>query len=227
MKPASRPSALLLDLDGTLIDGAPDLAGAINLVLEDFGRTTLPVSRVREFVGHGVARLVERAFADTGDALEGEALQEAVAAMQSAYAARLTVDTVLLPGALELVESCGRMGIALACVTNKPTGMARTILADFGLSPGISEVLGGDLDMPRKPAPDPLLAALERLGVAKDAAWMVGDGLPDIGAAHAAGIAMACVPSAFGEDFDPEDLADMVFASLDTLRIHLESWGDQ
>ncbi|MBD3730136.1 MAG: HAD hydrolase-like protein [Sphingomonadales bacterium] len=222
-----RPRALLLDLDGTLIDGAPDLAAALGEVLSQYGRTPLDVDQTRRFVGHGVARLVGDAFAHTGAPLAGDQLAQAVHAMERAYAARLTVDTILLPGARELVDSCGTLGIALACVTNKPTAMAREILEFFGLVPGIAEVLGGDLDLPRKPAPEPLLAAIDRLGVDKAQAWMVGDGLPDIGAARAAGVTMACVPSRFGEEFDAHAQADMVFASLHELRDALAETGAQ
>lgn len=205
MTPTRLPRALLFDLDGTLIDAAPDIAGALNGVLVAHGRAPLGVDRVRRMVGHGIARLVDDAMAQTGAALPGAALDRAVAMMADAYQARLTDQTVALPGAVQLVADCARRGMALACVTNKPGAMARTILAHLKMSPPILLVIGGDSGLPRKPSPEPLLAALDQLGVPPDDAWMVGDGLPDMAAASTAGITRIAIASDYGERFDPAD----------------------
>lgn len=218
MTPVRSPRGLLFDLDGTLIDAAPDIAAALAEVLTTLGREPIAEPVVRRMVGHGIARLVADALAATGGALDGAALDHAVALMADAYAARLTDRTVALPGAAALLADCAARGIALACVTNKPGAMAETILRHLGLMPPITLVIGGDSRMPRKPAPEPLLAAVAALGLHPQDVWMVGDGLPDMAAATAAGIVRIAVPSDYGERFDPADHGACACADLSALH---------
>lgn len=208
------PRALLLDLDGTLIDSAPDLAQALNAVLAARGLPSLDVPSVRARVGHGVGRLVESGFEAVGAPIEGRALEEAQAEMMALYGARLTDRTRLIPGAGALIASCALRGIALACVTNKPAAMARTILRHFGVVHRLSLVLGGDGPLPRKPAPDPLIAATAYLGVTPGEAWMVGDGMPDMQAARAAGVAAIAVRSDYGSERPDARHADVLVENL-------------
>jgi len=220
------PRGLLLDLDGTLIDSAPDLADALSLVLATHDRAPLCEDTVRRLVGHGVGKLVEGAFARTGPALSAPALAEATAAMARAYEERLTNRTRLLPGVRDLVAHCGSRGIRLACVTNKPRAMAQAILDHFALSRSIRVVIGGDGHLPRKPAPDPLLAAAAELGLEREDVWMVGDGLPDLHAARAAGITAIAVESRYGEPFDSASEALLGVAGLAALRDLLDHLGE-
>lgn len=218
MTPTRLPRGLLFDLDGTLIDAAPDIAGALGEVLLAHGRAPLEVAVVRRMVGHGIARLVEQAMAQTGEALADAALDHAVDQMNAAYRARLTQETVALPGAGALLAECAARGLRLACVTNKPGAMARTILQHLGLSPPITLVIGGDSGLPRKPSPEPLLAALGDLALARGDVWMVGDGLPDMQAATAAGMARVAICSDYGERFDPADYQACALPDLAALH---------
>jgi phosphoglycolate phosphatase len=211
------PRGLLLDLDGTLIDSAPDLADALAVVLADQGCAPLEEPTVRRMVGNGVARLVETAFVQSGKRLTGERLERAISVMECEYGKRLTKRTALLAGARELVALCRAERIALACVTNKPRAMAQAILAHFGLDSAIEVVVGGDGDLPRKPAPEPLIAAMSALGLGRTDVWMVGDGLPDVKAARAAEITCCAVASEYGEDFDAEREAMLVVSGLPAL----------
>lgn len=208
------PRALLLDLDGTLIDSAPDIADALNHVLADRQRNALPEPVVRTLIGHGIPRLVERAFVETGGPLDPAALALAQAAMMARYAAALTVRTTLMPGTEPLVRLCRQHNVALACITNKPGPMARSILQHFGLLEHFALVIGGDGDLPRKPAPDGLLHILAALGLSRDECWMVGDGLPDMQAGRAAGIRTIAVPSDYGEGILDPALVDIGVAGL-------------
>lgn len=211
------PRGLLLDLDGTLIDSAPDLADALAVVLADHGCPPLDEPTVRRMVGHGVARLVEAALIQSNKRLTGRQLESAISAMAREYGQRLTRRTVLLPGVRELVALCRAERIALACVTNKPRVMAQAILAHFGLDVAIPVVIGGDSDLPRKPAPEPLVAAMSALGLGRADVWMVGDGLPDVQAARAAEITCCAVASQYGEDFDAERMAMLVVSGMPAL----------
>lgn len=211
------PRALLLDLDGTLIDSAPDIAAALDRVLAARNLGAMPLAQVRRLIGHGIGRLVADAFMLSGTPLAGDALEAAQQEMAARYAAQLVARTVLMPGAADLVAFCAQAGIAMACVTNKPGQMAQDILRHFGVSPPISVIVGGDMGMGRKPSPQPLLAALARIGVPSEAAWMVGDGLPDHRAARAAQIPSVAVASGYGEPYDAAEEATIAVDSLDQL----------
>lgn len=196
----ARPRAVLLDLDGTLVDSAPDIAAALNLTLAGLDREALSEARVRRMIGNGIGMLVRRALEATGGMPSPGMLAQTEAAMMRHYDAGLTVHTRLLPGAAALLASCAALGIPVACVTNKPTAMARAILDHFGVLDSFSLVIGGDGEAARKPAPDGLLAALAAMGVDRAEAWMVGDGQPDARAARAAGVRMIAVRSDYGDE---------------------------
>jgi len=223
MTKAMVPRALLLDLDGTLIDSAPDIADALNHVLADQQRHALPERVVRTLIGHGIPRLVERAFIETGEPLDPAALALAQSAMMARYAAALTVRTTLMPGAEPLVALCLRHDIELACITNKPGQMARDILRHFGLLDHFALVIGGDGALPRKPAPDGLLHIMATLGLSRDECWMVGDGLPDMQAGRVAGIRTVAVPSDYGEGALDPGLVDIEVAGLAGLAAMIET----
>mgnify|MGYP000710491591 CR=1 FL=1 len=209
------PRALLLDLDGTLIDSAPDIAAALDRVLAARNLGPIPVAQVRRLIGHGIGRLVSDAFVRSGAPLAGDALESAQQEMAAHYAAQLVARTALMPGAADLVAFCAQAGIAMACVTNKPRRMAQDILRHFRVAPPISVIVGGDMGMARKPSPQPLLAALAQIGVPNEAAWMVGDGLPDHRAARAAQIVSVAVASGYGEPYDAAGEATIAVDSLD------------
>jgi phosphoglycolate phosphatase len=187
------PKAVLFDLDGTLIDSAPDIAAAVNELLAGDRLGPLSVAEVRAMVGHGVRKLVERAYAACGVPLDEAALDERHAGMMDIYAGHLTNLTTLMPGAAEAVSVLHESGVRIAVVTNKPEAFSRAILAHYGLAPFVSIVVGGDTGPARKPAPDMLLHALTQFGVQPRDAIMVGDGPADIDAACAAAVRSVAV----------------------------------
>ena len=105
------PQAVLFDLDGTLIDSAPDIALAINGLLASYGRAALPLDAVRSFIGNGVGKLVERAFVATGGALDAPGLEEAIRRMMPFYAENLFGATIVLPGAVEAMQAVAMIGM--------------------------------------------------------------------------------------------------------------------
>ena len=147
------PKALLFDLDGTLIDSVPDIAAAVNELLGSYGIDSVPVDDVREMVGEGVRKLVERAFGARGVELDTAGLDERHERMMGIYGKHLTARTELMPGARELLERCHAAGMKLALVTNKPEGFSRTILDHFGFSGWFGAVVGGRLDDRLGPKP--------------------------------------------------------------------------
>jgi phosphoglycolate phosphatase len=191
------PLAVFFDLDGTLIDSVGDLAEALNVLLAKDGLGPLTVPAVRNLVGNGIRRLVERGFVDCGMPFEGPALDTRYAAMMEIYGRGLTNHTTLMPGAEAALGLCRRKGARVAVITNKPETFSRQILAHFGLSPLVELVIGGDTGPARKPAPDMLRHAAFRFGVEPGNALMIGDGPADIDAAKAAGVPSIAVEGGY------------------------------
>jgi len=208
------PRAVLFDLDGTLVDSAPDIAAAVNELLA--GRDLLPlrVDRVKTMIGDGVRKLVERAFAASGAPLAGSALEEANRLMAPIYRRHLTGLTRLMPGAKEVLTHFRLNDIAMGVVTNKPQLLTREILLHFHLTEYLGAIVGGDAVTYLKPAPDALLLALAQLGVEPGDALMVGDSSGDVGAARAAGMPVVLLRGGYTQVPVEELGADIVCDSL-------------
>ena len=139
---------VLFDLDGTLIDSAPDIRAAVNELLATHGIAPLSLDQVHSFIGNGMKKLVERAFAATSGPLTPERLEREYADMFPFYARHLTGLTTLLPGAREMLAELKAQGIGLGLVTNKPQRFIETILDHFGLSQLFAIAVGGDAGVP-------------------------------------------------------------------------------
>lgn len=180
-----RLRGVVFDLDGTLVDSAPDLWRHTNAVLAERGRTPLDLATVTSFVGEGAAVLLARAFAATGAPLDDGALREVAARYTARYAAEPVVDSRILPGAADALD---RVRVPVAVCTNKPEGVARAVLAALGLADRFSVVVGGDTLAVRKPDPAVLRAAADGLRVPVEAVALVGDSEVDAATADAAGV---------------------------------------
>jgi len=226
----SPPRAVLIDLDGTLMDTAPDLAAAANLVRADFDLPPLPVERVAMFVGKGADVLVHRALTDDIDGNVNESdFARGRAAFYRHYHATNGLDTIvfdLVPRALDLLRS---HQIKLACVTNKPREFTLPLLQRMELAPRFDTVVAGDDVKAKKPHPDLLLAACRNLGVAPGDARMVGDSVNDALAAQAAGMRVILVATGYNEGGSVKELAGfpgvdaIVDSLLDAANVLVES----
>jgi len=215
---------VLFDLDGTLVDSAPDLAQAINAVLADLGRTAVSLSAVRQWVGNGADRLLERAL--TGElngrlpAAELEAIRPQFVRY---YGQALCVGSRLYPGVLDGVKAVYALGLSVGCVTNKPSRFARPLLDQLGIGTYFTAVVGGDDAPHKKPHPAPLLLATERLGLRPEQCLMVGDSQHDVAAARAAGCPVIAVPYGYnhGQDIraaQPDSVIDSLAQLAALLR---------
>jgi len=185
-------ATLLLDLDGTLIDSAPDLAAALNRLMAARGLAPFTLAETKAMIGDGVARLIERAFAARGRGF-GRADVEAFSAD---YAAHSMEATRLYPGVEATLAALRDGGWGLAVCTNKLEAPARALLEAFGLGGFFAAIGGGDSFPVRKPDPAHLLATLRAAGGEAGRAVMAGDHRNDVRGAHGAG--MACVFAAWG-----------------------------
>ncbi|MEO5362232.1 MAG: phosphoglycolate phosphatase [Magnetococcus sp. DMHC-8] len=181
--------AVLFDLDGTLVDSAPDLCGAMNHVLTGRGHPPLALQQVRHLVGNGARTLLARGF--WGEEAEPPAddpgFEAAVADFLDYYRDHLTDHSRPYPGVEAALHTLRQRGLALAVVTNKPAALALSMLERLQLREHFARVVGGDTLPQRKPAPEPLQHVLAHLGVAPRQAVMVGDSAVDVEAARATG----------------------------------------
>lgn len=191
MKPAVR--LVLLDLDGTLVDTAPDLAAAANRMRIARGIEPLPIGELRPYVSHGARGMVGRAFDVTvDDARYAELRHEFLREYESA----LCVESTLFPGMDDTLQGLEQRGIKWGIVTNKFARFTLPLVQALNLSERAACVVSGDTTKFSKPHPAPLLHALATAAVDASAAIYVGDDQRDIDAGHAAG--MRTVVASYG-----------------------------
>ena len=199
--------AVMIDLDGTLLDTVADLAVAVNLMLTRLGRKPLDEALVRNFVGKGIPNLVQRALAGR---MEGEVepalFERALPVYLDCYESVNGKHTLLYPGVLEGLDAFKRAGFPLACVTNKSARFTLPLLKQMKLAEYFTVVVSGDTLPKKKPDPLPLTHACRELGIAPREMLMIGDSLNDTIAARAAGCPVFCVPYGYNEGHDVREL---------------------
>ncbi len=184
-EPQDWPLAVIFDLDGTLIDSAADLADALNYTLGLRGFKPLPVALVKQMVGGGIPKLVERGLRAHG--VPDIELLPLAADFLNYYRDNLTRRTALYEGAAELLEKLKREGRRLGLCTNKQHRFTVEIAEQLGIAKYFIAINGEREGQARKPDPAPLLSVLHALGVAPQDAVMVGDMSADVECAKAAG----------------------------------------
>jgi len=182
---APRLRAVLFDLDGTLLDTAPDFLAVVNLLRAEHGREPLPFAEVRRTVSHGARALVRLAFGIGEDDARFEPLRQRLLAL---YEQHLLVETTPFPGIRELLRELAQRGVRWGVVTNKPSYLAEPLLARAALDPPADVLVCPDHVRRTKPDPEPLLLACERLGCRAAEAVYIGDHLRDIEAGRSAGM---------------------------------------
>jgi phosphoglycolate phosphatase len=220
----SRP-AVIFDLDGTLIDSAPDLTAALNRVLADHGRGPLTLAQVQRMVGEGMPILVERAFAEVGLAVSDADLAAETARYRALYEANSTVHTRPYPGAVDALEMLRAAGTALGLCTNKPQGAALAVLDGLGLAAYFDGVLGGDVVAHRKPDGRHLLEVIEVIGAVREGTVYVGDSETDLAAARDAGVPAILVDFGYSKAPVAELGADAVISEFAELAGALARLG--
>lgn len=194
---------VLFDLDGTLVDSAPDIANAANQALRDIGRAPRSNAEIRTFIGNGAACLIHRCLSGAREAKANPTLHEATyRRFQTHYAACLLDRTTLYPGVLETLECLASQQVLLGCVTNKPARFTQPLLAGLGLSRYFAVTVSGDTLPHKKPDPAPLLTAAQHCAVTAEHTVMVGDSLADLAAARAAGMRIFCVSYGYPAEVD-------------------------
>lgn len=184
-------SLLIFDLDGTLIDSAPDLAHAVNLTLQDFDRAMFDENTIRHWVGNGAKVLIERALSgstDVNPSLPQDLVNQALERFFVHYRNHTCEKTQAYDGVSDGLKTLKNAGFTLAIVTNKPYEFVPTILQQLDWDKLFSIVLGGDSLAVKKPDPLPLLTVCEKFNTAPINSYMIGDSKNDILAGQNAGM---------------------------------------
>ena len=182
---------LLFDLDGTLVDTAPDLVATLNTILAKHDRAPMTLESVKKLIGDGARALLERGFEATGAPANG--LDALMADFIDIYVAASTVHSRPYHGVVDALESFAATGYRMAVCTNKPQAPSETILHELDLMRFFDAVVGGDRFPVRKPDAQHLLGALELMDATNHPAIMVGDSCTDVASARNAGMPVIVV----------------------------------
>lgn len=209
------PEMVVFDLDGTLVDSVPDLALAVDAMLNELGASSAGEDHVRVWVGNGASVLVQRALAYAGLAVDQH---EALDCFKRHYANYLNVSTQIYPDVLSALDQLRLLGVRMAVVTNKPEQFTQPLLEALGLSEYFDEVLSGDSLPAKKPDPLPLLHLCEKYAVPSQLLLMVGDSINDVKAAQSASCVSAVVPYGYHQGLDVTQMgADLVIHRISDL----------
>jgi len=209
--------AVLIDLDGTLLDTVLDLHAAANGMLADLGRPPVSVEAIRAYVGRGIPNLVKRVLAGAREAADDPAPPPSAAleSFKRHYAHFNGRAARPFPGVLEGLEALRELRLPLGVITNKAQDFTLPLLERTGLMPYFAVTVAGDMLPKSKPDPMPLIWACGRLNVSPADTLMIGDSVHDFHAARAAGCQVFLVPYGYNEGQDVRALAaDAIVGSL-------------
>jgi phosphoglycolate phosphatase len=220
-----KPKMVLIDVDGTLVDSVPDLTFCVDEMMQQLDMPVRGEAMVRQWVGNGVQRLVERALTNDLDGYpDAELFARAMPIFMDLYAENTSKRSRLYDGVLEgldFLQSC--QGLKIGCVTNKAEQFTHPLLKDLGIFDRFEIIVSGDSLPEKKPHPLPLLHAAEALGVQPADAIMIGDSRSDVKAARAAGFQIICMTYGYnhGEDirhYHPDAVIDSMEELRDLIR---------
>lgn len=215
----SRPfDAVLFDLDGTLLDSAPEIAGAVNGALADLGLPKADEALVRSFIGHGVRRTLAQAYDHVrpkADPAQREAHLDRGMVLFGEHYGRLAPQSQLFPDTVPTLKALRAAGVKCAIVSNKESHFVDQLLAGGPLPALIDLTLCGDTLPRKKPDPLPVVHALRHFGVLRERALLVGDSAIDVACARNAGVPVWMVPYGYNGGHPAREAgADRVIESL-------------
>ncbi|TAK50342.1 MAG: phosphoglycolate phosphatase [Xanthobacteraceae bacterium] len=209
----TRPAPVVVfDLDGTLIDTAPDLIATLNVILAREGLASLPYAQGRNLIGGGARKLIERGLAAEGRLAGAEEVSRMVTDFIDHYAEHIAEQSRPFEGLIEALDELARGGLVFAVCTNKLEWLSRRLLEQLGLTQRFSAICGADTFGVIKPDPAGLIQTITRAGGTLAGAVMVGDSAADVNVARAAGVPVIGVSFGYTEtpiaDLAPDHIID-------------------
>ena len=210
----------MIDVDGTLVDSVPDLTHCVDEMMMQLGKESCGEAKVRQWVGNGVPKLVERALTGELEATpNSDDYEKAYPVFLELYAENTAKRSCLYDGVREGLDYMKSQGYLLGCVTNKAEQFTLPLLKALGIFDDFSIIISGDTLAKKKPDPLPLLHSAEYFGVSPKDCMMLGDSVSDVKAARAAGFAIICMSYGYNHGNDIADEApDLVLDSMSELR---------
>ncbi len=220
-----KPSFILIDLDGTLIDSVPDLTYCVDEMMKQIDMPVRGLDAVRQWVGNGVETLTERALVNAIDGKpDTDLMTKAYPIFLELYKHNNSQRSCVYDGVKEGIQWMKDNGYRVGCVTNKAEAFTIPLLKSKGLFDLFEVVVSGDTCEKKKPDPMPLLHAAKLMGVNPDNALMLGDSRSDVKAARAAGFNIFCMTYGYNHGEDIRDYnPDVVMDSFMELPNYLES----
>lgn len=221
--PKFHPKLIMIDVDGTLVDSVPDLAFCADELMKAMGRKVLGEKKVRQWVGNGVPKLVERILTGELEAVVNQAdFKKAYPIFLDLYADNTSKRSHLYDGVIEGLDYLQKQGYQLGCVTNKAEQFTHPLLKDLGIFDRFSIVISGDTLAKKKPDPLPLLHAAQHFGFAPKDCLLLGDSISDVKAARAAKFAIICMSYGYNHGVDITTAnPDVVINSMLELKNYL------
>jgi len=214
---------IAFDLDGTLVDTAPDLIGALNTVLAECGHPPLPVASARSLVGRGARVLIEKGFAAAGEPLDPAHAPKLVDRFIEIYRSRIAAESRPFDGLEAALDGLSDDGALLCVCTNKPTDLSLLLIEALNLTSRFGSIVGADAAPRPKPDASHFITAVELAGGDPRRAIMVGDSETDVATARAAGVPVITVPFGYTE-LTPEGLeGDILIQHFSELREAVET----
>lgn len=211
---------IIFDLDGTLVDSAPDIGNAANKMLETLGKELASPEQIQTWIGNGLPKLVKRALTKQFDGEPDPALFErALPILMQHYERDVCVDSYMFDGVPETLKTLYDEGYILGCVTNKAASCTLPLLNQLGIDHYFSSIVSGDTCANKKPHPEPILFGMSEMELQSQDCLLVGDSAHDIHAARAAGIPAIAVNYGYNQGVDlrtqdplalVEDFADIL-----------------
>ena len=209
---------LVFDLDGTLVDSAPDLIDTLNLIMSRIGVESLPFAEGRALIGGGAKLLIERALARRHTTTRQSEIDELFEAFIAHYAEHIADRSRPFPGLETALDRLAADGFRLAVCTNKLEWLARRLLDALDLTPRFAFICGQDTFATRKPDPQVLRLTVDKAGGGAEDTIMVGDSITDIRTAQAAGVPVIAVDFGYTDIPVSELGADRVISHFAELR---------
>jgi phosphoglycolate phosphatase len=210
-------AVIAFDLDGTLVDTAPDLIGTLNWLLAEEGVAPLPLDEARPFIGRGARWMIERGYQAAGVMLEAGEVQPLFDRFITRYNAHIADESRPFPGVVEALQALRARGARLAVCTNKLTGLSVNLLDALDLTCLFDAVIGADAAPAAKPDPRHLETAIAAAGGSPTRAILVGDAATDAGAARAACVPLILVSFGYTETPAAELKPDILLHHFDDL----------
>jgi phosphoglycolate phosphatase len=210
--------ALIFDLDGTLVDTAPDLMGATNYALSTIGRPPITMAQVRHMVGHGARSLIERGVMATGRSVDNATVDKLHAELLDYYADHIADSSIIFDGLLSVLTSARDSGLKLGVCTNKVERLSHKLLQELKMADYFGAIVGGDTLPIMKPDPAPYREVAKRLGVDASRTIMFGDSETDIRTAQNMGVPVIAVT--FGYTLQPVE----TFEPTHMINHYDEAW---